>query len=132
MKNTHIILLIIVIVAISAIASTFVDFSTYETFASATSKPGKKFQIYGFIQKDKEMQYQPDKDPNHFLFYAKDKAGNERQVILNDSKPRDIEKSEWIVMTGYEEKGVFHCSKINMKCPSKYNKGEVVTVGKES
>ena len=129
MKKSHIILLVLVIVGISAIASTFVDFSTYETFASTSAKPGKKFQVYGFVQKDLNMKYDPTTDPNHFWFYAKDKAGNVKQVILNDSKPRDIEKSEWIVMTGYEENGVFHCSKINMKCPSKYKK-EMVTAGK--
>ena len=129
MKKIHIILLVLVIVAISSIASTFVDFSTYETFASAASRPGKKFQVYGFIQKDKEMKYDPIQDPNHFYFYAKDKAGNIREVVLNDAKPRDIEKSEWIVMTGFDDNGVFHCSKVNMKCPSKYKK-EMVTAGK--
>ena len=129
MKKTHIVLLVLVVVGISAIASTFVDFSTYETFASASTKPGKKFQVYGFVEKGKAMVYDPVADPNHFSFYAKDKAGNIRQVILNDAKPRDIEKSEWIVMTGYDDNGVFHCSKINMKCPSKYKK-EMVTAGK--
>jgi len=129
MKKIHIILLILVVVGISAIASTFVDFSTYETFKSAEAKPGKKFQVYGFIQKDKEMIFDPVKDPNHFTFYAKDKAGNIRQVILNEAKPRDIEKSEWIVMTGYDDNGVFHCSTVNMKCPSKYKK-EMATAAK--
>jgi cytochrome c-type biogenesis protein CcmE len=129
MKKGHIILLILVVVGISAIASTFVDFSTYETFSSAAAKPGKKFQVYGFVQKDMDMKYDPVQDPNHFLFFAKDKAGNVKQVILNDAKPRDIEKSEWIVMTGYEENGVFHCSRVNMKCPSKYKK-EMVSAGK--
>lgn len=129
MKKIHIILLVLVVVGISAIASTFVDFSTYETFASASANPHKKFQIYGFVQKELEMKYDPVTDPNHFIFYAKDKAGNTRQIILNDAKPRDIEKSEWIVMTGYEENGIFYCSKINMKCPSKYKK-EMTTAGK--
>ncbi len=131
MKKTHIILLVLMVVAIAGIASTFVDFSTYETFASASAKPGKTFPVYGFIQKDMDMKYDPQIDPNHFVFYAKDKAGNLKQVILNDAKPRDIEKSEWIVMTGFEQDGVFHCSKINMKCPSKYKK-EMVTVGKDA
>jgi cytochrome c-type biogenesis protein CcmE len=129
MKKMHIVLLVLVMVAISAIASTFLDFSTYETFGSAAHHPGKKYQVYGFIQKDMEMKYNPEMDANHFWFYAKDKAGSVHQVVLNDSKPRDIEKSEWIVMTGYDENGVFKCSKINMKCPSKYKK-EMVTAGK--
>ena len=74
MKKTHIILLVLVVVGISAIASTFVDFSTYETFSSAANHPGKKFQVYGFVQKDMDMKYDPVQDPNHFMFFAKDKA----------------------------------------------------------
>ena len=128
MKKTHIVLLVLMVIGIAAIASTFVDFSTYETFASASTKPGKTFPVYGYIQKDSIMK---SPDPNHFVFYAKDKAGNVKQVILNNDKPRDIEKSEWIVMTGFDQDGVFHCSKINMKCPSKYKK-EMVTVGKDA
>jgi cytochrome c-type biogenesis protein CcmE len=70
------------------------------------------------------MIYDPKIDKDHFTFYAKDKAGNISKVILNKEKPRDIEKSEKLVMVGYEEGGVFHCKHINLKCPSKYTDRE--------
>ena len=83
------------------------------------------------LAKDKEMIYDPKTDANHFSFYAKDKAGNLNKVIFNGEKPRDIEKSEQIVMLGHLEGGTFHCSKIQMKCPSKYKK-DMVAVGSSS
>ena len=126
MKKTHIVLLILIVVAISVLVSVFGNFSTYETFASASKQPGKSYYVIGMLQKDKEMEYDPKKDPNHFIFYAKDKAGNMNKVIFNGEKPRDIEKSEQIVMMGYEDAGTFHCSRIQMKCPSKYKKDMVV------
>ena len=126
MKKTHIVLLILIVVAISVLVSVFGNFSTYETFASASKQPGKSYYVIGMLQKDKEMEYDPKKDPNHFIFYAKDKAGNMNKVIFNGEKPRDIEKSEQIVMMGSEDAGTFHCSRIQMKCPSKYKKDMVV------
>lgn len=130
MKKSHIVLLILVAAAVCVIVSMFGDFSTYETFASASKQPGKSYHVIGYLQKDKGMDYNPTVDPNHFTFYAKDKSGNINKVIFNGEKPTDIEKSEQIVMTGYEESGAFHCSKIQMKCPSKYKK-DMVAVGKQ-
>lgn len=127
MKKTHIVLLLLIVVSLAVIVSVFADFSTYETFTSASKQPGKTYYVIGILQKDKDMQYDPVKDPNHFIFYAKDKAGNMNRVIFNGEKPRDIEKSEQIVMMGYQDAGTFHCSRIQMKCPSKYKKDMVVT-----
>ena len=118
-------------VAISVLVSVFGSFSTYETFASASKQPGKSYYVVGMLQKDKDMEYDPQKDPNHFMFYAKDKAGNMAKVIFNGEKPRDIEKSEQLVMMGYQDGGTFHCSRIQMKCPSKYKK-DMVVEGKSS
>lgn len=131
MKKTHIVLLVLIVLTISVLISVFADFSTYETFAQASKQPGKKYYIIGNLQKDKEMEYDPKKDANHFIFYAKDKSGAVSKVIFNGEKPRDIEKSEQLVMMGYNEGGVFRCSKIQMKCPSKYKKDMEVT-GTES
>jgi cytochrome c-type biogenesis protein CcmE len=128
MKKTQIVLLILIVVALSVLVSVFGDFSTYETFASAAKQPGKNYYVIGMLQKDKEMVYDPTKDANHFSFFAKDKAGNLNKVIFNGEKPRDIEKSEQIVMLGYLDGGTFHCSRIQMKCPSKYKK-DMVAVG---
>jgi cytochrome c-type biogenesis protein CcmE len=131
MKKIHIILLVLVAAGVAFIVSSFGDYSSYQTFASASAKPGKKLYVIGYLQKDKEMVYDPKVDPNHFIFYAKDKEGGVHKVVFNGEKPRDIEKSEQIVMMGYEDAGTFHCSRIQMKCPSKYKK-DMVAEGKSS
>lgn len=129
MKKSHIVLLVLVAAAVCVIVSMFGDFSTYETFKSASSQPGKKYHVIGYLEKDREMHYEPTVDPNHFSFYVKDKAGNVNQVIFSGAKPTDIEKSEQIVMTGYMDGDVFRCNKIQMKCPSKYKRDQVA-IGK--
>ena len=128
MKKTQIVLLVLIMGAIAVLISVFGDFSSYETFTSAAQKPGKSYYIIGTLEKDKEMTYDPKVDANHFIFYAKDKAGNMNKVIFNGEKPRDIEKSEQIVMMGSMTGNEFHCSRIQMKCPSKYKK-DMVAVG---
>jgi len=125
MKKTHIVLLLLIVAAIVIIVSSFGSLSSYETFATAAMHPGKKLYVIGYLQKDKEMVYDPKVDENHFSFFAKDKAGDMHKVIFNGEKPRDIEKSEQIVMMGYDDGGTFHCSRIQMKCPSKYKKDMV-------
>lgn len=103
----------------------FGDFSTYETFASAAKDPGKKYHVIGELARDKAMVYDPVKDPNHFTFFVTDKSGQLSKVVFKGAKPTDIEKSEQIVMTGYMQGETFHCSKIQMKCPSKYENDQV-------
>lgn len=127
MKKTHIVLLVLVAAAVCVIVSLFADFSTYETFASAAQQPGKQYHVIGYLEKDKEMVYDPKVDPNHFSFYVKDKSGNVRRVVFSGAKPIDIEKSEQIVMTGYVKDDEFRCNKIQMKCPSKYKKDQIAT-----
>ncbi len=125
MKKTHIVLFLLVVAAVAVIVSMFGDFSTYETFASASQVEGKQYHVMGELVKDKEMVYDPIKDPNHFEFYVTDKSGAENKVVFSGAKPTDIEKSEQIVMTGYMNDGTFHCSKIQMKCPSKYENDQI-------
>jgi cytochrome c-type biogenesis protein CcmE len=125
MKKIHIVLLVLVAVAVCVIVSVFGDFSTYETFSSAAQQPGKQYHVIGYYEKDRATEYDPQKDPNHFSFYVKDKQGAVRRVIFNGVKPTDIEKSEQVVMTGYMDGADFRCSKIQMKCPSKYKKDQV-------
>jgi cytochrome c-type biogenesis protein CcmE len=132
MKKSHIVLLVLVAAAVCVIVSMFGDFSTYETFASAAKQPGKSFHVIGYLDKDKAMDYDPLKDPNHFTFYAKDKSGNINKVIFNGEKPRDIEHSEQIVMKGYVQGDAFHCTGIQMKCPSKYKKNNMTVTGNAS
>jgi cytochrome c-type biogenesis protein CcmE len=125
MKKSHILALILIAAAISVVSAMFLDFSTYETFKSAEQKPGKQYSVIGYLEKDKPMVYDPVKDPNRFSFYVKDKGGNVRQVVFSGARPTDIEKSEQIVMTGAMDGETFHCSRIQMKCPSKYKKDQI-------
>ncbi|NDC42138.1 MAG: cytochrome c maturation protein CcmE [Chitinophagia bacterium] len=123
MRKTHIALLLLVVTAIAVIAANVLKFSTYETFKSAGSQPGKPFHVIGFLDKGKGVAYDPKTDPNTFSFYAKDKNGEELKVVyINGAPPRDIEKSEQLVMKGFVKGDAFYCSGIQMKCPSKYKK----------
>jgi cytochrome c-type biogenesis protein CcmE len=132
MKKAHIAILILVSAAVCFIVVGFSDFSTYQTFASAAEKPGTPFPVIGYLEKNMAMEYNPLTDPNHFIFYAKDKSGKISKVIFNGEKPRDIEKSEQIVMKGYVQGDAFHCTSIQMKCPSKYKKNDMTVTSKTS
>lgn len=126
MKKTHIALLILLVAAIAVIVSMFGDMSTYETFATAAKSPDKSFRVVGVLEGNKKVNYDPQLDPNHCNFLVKDKSGNVRKVIFNGEKPRDIEKSEQIVMVGRMEGNEFRCTQIQMKCPSKYKNDQIV------
>ena len=127
MKKSHIVLLILVAAGIAIISASFLDFSTYETFSSAAQK-NTPTHVMGVLEKSHPMVYDPVNDPNHCSFFVKDKQGNIKEVVFNGAKPTDIEKSEQIVMSGRMVNDKFHCTSIQMKCPSKYKK-ESVAVG---
>jgi len=129
MKKSNIILLILIAVAIGIIVTVAGDFSTYETFATARQKEGKEFQVIGKLDTTKVMEYNPQKDANLFRFYVTDKTGETRPVVFYGTKPTDFEKAESVVLTGKMSGGEFKCSKILMKCPSKY-KNDQVAMGK--
>ncbi len=124
MKKTHIIGIIVIAIAIGAIISMVADAATYADFAKAQAYPGKEFQVVGQLNKDKAIEYAPEKNANEFSFYMVDNSGNERKVVFNGAKPQDFERSEQVVITGSLEGEQFLADKILMKCPSKYNNGE--------
>ena len=126
MKKIHIIGLIIIAVAIGFIITLASDYSQYETFSSARGETKKDFQVVGYLVKDKEMNYNPQKDPNYFTFWMKDKDSVQCKVILYNSKPQDFERTEQIVVTGKMKGDDFEAKSILMKCPSKYKQDEVV------
>ena len=86
---------------------------------------GRLVKIVGQLAKEKDMVYDPVKDPNHFSFYVTDKSGETLKVILNAAKPQDFELSEQIVVTGKMQDGVFMAKDVLLKCPSKYKDEEV-------
>ena len=56
--------------------------------------------------------------------YVIDERKIEKLVIVKKAKPRDIEKSEKVVVTGKMNGDVFEANEILMKCPSKYKNRE--------
>jgi cytochrome c-type biogenesis protein CcmE len=131
MKKTNIVLLVLIAVAIGVVVTMVGDFSTYETFATAKQKEGKEYHVIGMLDTTQALSYDPIKDANYFSFYMKDKAGETHKVIFFGTKPTDFEKAEQLVLTGKMENGEFHCNKILMKCPSKYNNDKVAMSTKQ-
>ncbi len=123
MKKTHIIGIIVIAVAIGAIISTVSDAATYADFATAEQMAGKEIQVVGVLNKEKEIEYNPEQNANQFSFYMLDNKGTEKKVIFKGAKPQDFERSEQVVITGSAKGDEFYADKILMKCPSKYNDG---------
>lgn len=124
MKKIHILGLVLIAGAIVVLITAAKDLSTYSTFASAATTDGA-VKIVGTLCKDKEIFYDPRKDPNYLSFYVKDNKGAIKKVILKNSKPRDFEQSEQIVMTGSMKGDEFQASDMLLKCPSKYKNEEI-------
>ncbi|MBK9962666.1 MAG: cytochrome c maturation protein CcmE [Saprospiraceae bacterium] len=124
MKRSFIIGLILIGVAIAVLVSASKDITSYASFKDARSTD-VWVKIVGQLAKEKDMIYDPVKDPNHFSFYVTDKSGETLKVILNAAKPQDFELSEQIVVTGKMQDGVFMAKDVLLKCPSKYKDEEV-------
>ncbi|MBO9153915.1 cytochrome c maturation protein CcmE [Chitinophaga sp. GCM10012297] len=120
MKKTSIILLIVIAVCVAGMVMMVGDFSTYETFATARKKEGKEIHVIGALDKGKAVVYDPVVNADFFSFHMKDKSGDIVKVVFNGTRPTDFEKSTELVLTGKMVGNEFHCSKILMKCPSKY------------
>jgi cytochrome c-type biogenesis protein CcmE len=120
----HIIAAIMIVSAVTLLVMASGDMSTYSTFSDA-SKSSSEVKIVGTLSKDKEMYYDPLKDPNYFTFFMKDSENQESKVLLRNKKPQDFELSEQIVITGRYEDDIFVASDMLMKCPSKYKDEEI-------
>ncbi|SEN95563.1 cytochrome c-type biogenesis protein CcmE [bacterium A37T11] len=124
MKRGAIIGIVVIAIAIAMIISIFTDSSTYANFTEAKAAK-EELHVVGYLNKTKELHYDPVKDANLFSFYMYDKDSVECKVVFIGAKPQDIERSEQIVLTGKMMGNEFRASKILMKCPSKYNKDKV-------
>ena len=124
MKKTHIFGILILAAALGVLLMAAGEMSTYAAFKDATF--GKKVQVVAYLAKDQPISYDPERDPNHFSFYAKDKDGKACKVSFNGAKPQDFERSEQIVLTGIMQGEDFAASNMLMKCPSKYEKEQIV------
>ncbi len=124
MKKIPIIVLLLVAGAIALFMTAADQISSYSTFTTAEQVDGK-VKVIGTLALDKDMIYNPEKDPNYFSFYANDEDGRQSQVIFLGEKPQDFERSDQVVMTGQFKKGVFVATEMLTKCPSKYKDEEV-------
>ncbi len=120
----HILAFIAIIAGISIIVIGSKDVSTYSSFSEAL-KTEESVKITGTLDKDKDLSYNPEIDPNLFSFYMKDGDGISKKVLLSRPKPQDFERAESIVVTGKMKGEEFIASEILMKCPSKYKDEEI-------
>ena len=120
----HILAILAIIAGISIIVIGSKDVSTYSSFAEAT-KTDQSVKITGTLDKDKELVYNPEANPNLFSFYMIDGDDVSRKVVLSRPKPQDFERAESIVVTGKMRGEEFVASEILMKCPSKYKDEEI-------
>lgn len=128
MKRIHVISILLLLGAIALLIAASGDMTSYSSFAHARSA-GKKVKIAGQLAKDRDMVYNPDKDPNHFSFYLSDDSGEIQKVVLLAPKPQDFELSEQVVATGYWKEDHFVATSVLLKCPSKYKNEEVFLKG---
>lgn len=124
MKKMHILAFIAIIAGISILIIGSEDVTTYSNFSEITD-PDQSIKIVGTLDKDKELVYNPEENPNLFTFYMQDKKGTSKKVLLNKPKPQDFERSESLVVTGKLVGEEFIASEILMKCPSKYKDEEI-------
>lgn len=126
MKKTYIIAAILMIGGMAVLMSSSNELSTYSDFTEA-DRIETQVKVVGKLSKDKEIYYEPAKDPNYFSFFMKDNNGLERKVVYLAEKPQDFELSEQVVITGRMDKSddVFLASDMLLKCPSKYKDDEV-------
>lgn len=136
MKKSHIIGLVVIAVAVAMIISTVGDASTYSDFSEASrlAKEGSKADVHvvGELKKDQMgqvigMNYEPSVNPNRFEFIMVDSLQNESLVVFNKPKPQDMDKSDKVVVVGHMNlaDNYFEADQILLKCPSKYNNGEL-------
>lgn len=124
MKKLHFIILALIVGGLAIIMASSDDFNSYQTFADA-GQSLRKVRIVGQLARDKEMYYRPTENPNFFTFYVKDENGDEKKVVYLKEKPKDIEMSEKIVLTGKMKGDEFYATDILLKCPSKYKDEEL-------
>jgi cytochrome c-type biogenesis protein CcmE len=125
MKRIHILILIVLVAAIGVVLSLSMNTSTYSGFKEASEHLGREFHVMGKLSPGKPILYDAAKDVNSFSFTMIDDYGTEMLVKYNDSKPQDFEKLEQIVVIGQMKDGYFEANKMNLKCPSKYNKDQI-------
>jgi cytochrome c-type biogenesis protein CcmE len=136
MKKLHIVLIIVIAVMLGVIVTLMFNTSTFGTFADAQGMgPEDEIRVVGTLDKTQPIVFNPEQDANTCSFFLVDKKGVSKKVVLHMSKPRDLEKSgpaDEIVVNGSLINEEFHVGPngIQLKCPSKYNKGTPETASR--
>lgn len=125
MRKSYVFLLIILAISTGVIVSTMSSTESYAPFSEAFDNQGQDYTVVGNLLKEKQIVYNPKINPNIVSFYMTDKQGKTSKVILNQSKPQDMERSEDIVIKGRAQDSVFYAHTILLKCPSKYEEQAV-------
>ena len=124
MNKLYIVGVIMIAAAVLIFTNMSNDISNYATYESAMSAGGE-VKVVGTLDKSKDMEYNPEVDPNRFVFYMKDSEGVSKRVILGKPKPMEFENAEQIVLTGEIKDDTFVASEMLTKCPSKYKNEEL-------
>lgn len=138
MKLSQFLILAVLAIAVAIVIGTTGDAGEYVNFekAQAEAKVGnsESFHVVGQLVKDPangsiaDFTYDPKVDPNYFSFRLIDDQGKACRVVYLNPKPQDIERSEKVVVIGKAQPdGEFLAEKILLKCPSKYQEGNVAT-----
>lgn len=132
MKKIHIILLVLIAGTIAVLISFLQNTSTYDTVDTAKANPGKFVHLMARVDKTQPIEYDPIKDPNYLSFTAVDTLGKSVKVIYNSPKPDNFDNSPRLVLQGKYLDGLFQCTIINTKCPSKYENDKMETEKKNA
>jgi len=124
MKKSYLIGLLALIAGIAIVVSASRDVSTYATFESAKMNQSR-VKIAGEIDKNYDIKYDPEVDPNSFSFGMKDANGETMDVVILKPLPQDFDKSETVVVTGRMTDDKFIANEVLLKCPSKYKDEEL-------
>ncbi len=98
----------------------FLESNVEYTDVAGAMKSGKKVQLKGSWNRDKETSFDPQ--TSTFTFYLVDETGKELKVILDGAAPNNFELAASVVAKGRytAEDNSFHASELLTKCPSKY------------
>ena len=127
MSKTQIVGLVVIATLVAIFLAAGLDSGTYADFTEAFSNPEGKYHVVGQLNRNKDVVYDPEVNPNLVTFYMTDEKGVERKVVLNKPKPQDFERSEKVVLVGEAKGEEFHAGEILLKCPSKYNEQNAVS-----
>lgn len=118
---------VVVLVFLGFGAFSFLDSNVEYTDIAGAMAKGKKVQLKGTWNREKDSRFDPEK--SQFTFYLVDDAGRECRVVLEGAMPNNFEIATSVVAKGrFTTDGYFHASEVLTKCPSKYEaEGSEVT-----